>query len=79
MITEEQIRELAHSIWEEEGRPEGKDLEHYFRAKKILEDRESSRVIELAAPAPITELVSPPPTIKIGPPTRNQRRNRKKR
>jgi hypothetical protein len=33
MVTEEQIRELAHAIWEEEGRPEGKDVEHYFRAK----------------------------------------------
>ena len=50
MITEERIKELAHSIWEQEGRPNGKDIEHYFRAKKILEEQESSRVIELAPP-----------------------------
>lgn len=45
MFTEEQIRELAHSIWEQEGRPNGKDIEHYFRAKKILEERESPKNI----------------------------------
>ncbi len=28
MITEEQIRELAHSIWEQKRRPHGKDIEH---------------------------------------------------
>jgi hypothetical protein len=39
MVTEQQIKELAFAIWEEEGRPEGKDLEHYFRAKQILEER----------------------------------------
>ena len=41
MATEEQIRELAYAIWEQEGRPEGKHVEHYFRAKQILEERES--------------------------------------
>jgi hypothetical protein len=46
MVTEEQIRQLAQSIWEHEGRPLGKDLEHYFRAKKILEERELSQTIE---------------------------------
>ena len=40
MATEEQIRELAYSIWEKEGRPQGKDIEHYFRAKEILEEQE---------------------------------------
>ena len=40
MVTEEQIRELAYAIWEQEGRPEGKDLEYYFRAKQMLEERE---------------------------------------
>jgi len=37
MATEEQIRALAHSIWEQEGCPEGKHEEHYYRAKQILE------------------------------------------
>jgi hypothetical protein len=30
---EQAIRERAHSIWEEEGRPEGRDVEHWLRAE----------------------------------------------
>jgi len=59
VVTEEQTKELAHAIWEEEGRPEGKDVEHYFRAKQILEEREKARVVELPPPPPIPRL-SPP-------------------
>jgi hypothetical protein len=43
MPTEEQIRELAYSIWEREGRPDGKDVDHYMRAKQILEARETEK------------------------------------
>jgi len=43
MATEEQIKELANTMWEQEGRPEGKDLEHYFRAKQILEEQEATQ------------------------------------
>jgi hypothetical protein len=60
MVTEEQIRELAYSIWEQEGRPEGKDLEYYFRAKQMLEERE-------AASSPAKESV--PPTSTLQPPS----------
>jgi hypothetical protein len=79
MITEEQIRELAHSIWEQEGRPNGKDAEHYSRAKKMLEERESSQVIELASPPPQIALEPPLPIIGLGAPPPSKRRNRKKR
>ena len=41
MPMEEQIRELALAIWEKEGHPEEKDVEHYFRAKQILEEQEA--------------------------------------
>ena len=43
MPTEEQIRQLAHSLWEQEGRPEGKDREHYLTAKGILEEQEAAQ------------------------------------
>ncbi|MDP2932468.1 MAG: DUF2934 domain-containing protein [Chloroflexota bacterium] len=60
MVTEEQIRELAYSIWEKEGCPEGKDAEHYFRAKQMLEEREAA-----ASPAkesvPPASMPQPPP------------------
>ncbi len=40
MATEEEIKQLAYTMWEQEGRPEGKHLEHYFTAKRILEEEE---------------------------------------
>ena len=33
---EEKIRARAHAIWEKEGRPHGKHLEHWERAKRLL-------------------------------------------
>jgi hypothetical protein len=33
-ISEEDISARAHEIWEAEGRPEGRDREHWFRAKE---------------------------------------------
>ena len=33
---EEQKKGLAYAIWEREGRPAGRDAEHYFRAERIL-------------------------------------------
>ena len=30
---EQAIRERAYAIWEQEGRPDGKDLEHWLRAE----------------------------------------------
>ena len=69
MATDEKIRNLAYSIWEKEGRPEGKDVEHYMRAKKIIEQQEALPVIELAPPSPVVELAPPPKPIHLPPPT----------
>ncbi|MBN1191039.1 MAG: DUF2934 domain-containing protein [Dehalococcoidales bacterium] len=41
MASDEQIRELAYSLWVKEGCPEGKATEHYFQAKQMLEAQES--------------------------------------
>jgi len=43
MPTEEQIRQLAYTLWEQEGRPEGRDSHHYLTAKQILEEREAAQ------------------------------------
>lgn len=66
MITEEQIKALAYYIWEQEGRPEGKDQDYYFRARKILEDKEKGSVIELPASPPLAELKPPANTASRG-------------
>ena len=29
------IKEIAYELWEREGKPEGRDLEHYFQAEKL--------------------------------------------
>ena len=79
MITEEQIKDLAHALWEQEGRPEGKHLEHYFRAKRILEEQEATRVIELGPPSPIIGLAESPRTIELAPPRKHRNFTRRKR
>ena len=33
----EAIRRQAYAIWEREGRPEGKHLDHWLRAKRLIE------------------------------------------
>lgn len=40
------IANLAHSYWEAEGRPEGKHLEHWFRAEAELTAGEPGGVQE---------------------------------
>lgn len=64
MVTEEKIKELAYAIWEQEGRPDGRNEEHYFRAKQILEKRESTGVIEMGPAVPFVELPPLHPTLK---------------
>lgn len=74
MATEEQIRELAYSIWEREGRPEGKDAEHYHRAKQMLEEQEVASLPSTLPPASSLQLPSTPKPIGRTP---NKRRSKK--
>ena len=79
MITDDEIKKLAFSFWEEEGRPTGKDVEHYFRAKNILEQREAKRILELAPVPPAIELAQPPKKIPLPPvPSKRNIRHKKK-
>jgi hypothetical protein len=77
MATDEQIKELAYSIWEQEGRPEGKDVEHYYQAREILEKQEAARIIEIAPPTPLKELSAPPPVKEL--PAKERRKTRKRK
>jgi hypothetical protein len=60
MATEEQIKALAHSIWEQEGCPEGKHEEHYYRAKQILEEQEATGSADFEQPPEVINLPAPP-------------------
>jgi hypothetical protein len=35
---EEKIRERAYAIWKQEGRPDGKHLQHWLKAKRLVAD-----------------------------------------
>lgn len=48
--TEAEIARLAHDIWEAEGRPEGRHLDHWRRAKAILAGPSAGPVRPKAAP-----------------------------
>lgn len=37
-------------LWDQEGRPQGKDVEHYYRAKHMLEKREADAIVTDAKP-----------------------------
>lgn len=37
MIPEDVIRQRSYEIWERDGRPDGKDVEHWLRARRELE------------------------------------------
>ena len=73
MATEEQTKEMAYAIWEQEGRPEGKDVEHYFRAKQILEQQEPAHVAEPPPSSPTAELAVPTAVAELPPPTKKRR------
>ena len=60
MATEEQIQALAYTIWEQEGCPEGKRDEHYYRAKQILEEQEATNSVDFEPPPSVINLPPAP-------------------
>lgn len=54
MDYERRIAERAHQIWEEEGRPEGKDISHWELAKFAidLQEAQSNMLLPVKDPAP---------------------------
>ena len=45
----EKIRKRAHEIWEEEGRPEGREYSHWLRARADIQaedDEEPKRAVD---------------------------------
>ena len=53
----EQIRKRAYEIWEGEGRPHGRDTQHWFQAE--TEFRPRLRVVALNDPLPAAAKKSP--------------------
>jgi hypothetical protein len=40
---EQRIRELAHRMWEEEGRPDDQAHRHWEKARQVIEEEERER------------------------------------
>jgi hypothetical protein len=46
MEREEQVRRLAYIIWEEEGCPDGRNVEHWLKAEAILQTKNGEKYPE---------------------------------
>lgn len=64
----DEIRSIAYQIWEEEGYPEGRDVEHWLRAEMIWQERNQP----VAAAAPV-KAVAGKPRVKRKPPQKRSR------
>lgn len=51
-----EIRKIAHGLWEQEGRPDGQDRQHWDRAKEIWAFRHSGE----DAPQPQAQAATSP-------------------
>jgi hypothetical protein len=49
---EERIRARAHALWEADGKPEGRDREHWEQAAKLVDEEERETARANAHPEP---------------------------
>ena len=47
---EQRIRERAYKIWEDEGRPEGREAEHWDLAKLAIAEQDALPTMTMKAP-----------------------------
>jgi len=80
MVSEESISRRSYEIWQREGRPEGKALEHWLKAKTELEQqpKRNIRIFEYHATLYRFEewqrVVQPRPCISVPPQIRMAQR-----
>ena len=67
---DERIRQRAHEIWEEEGRPEGREYSHWLRARADIREEEGE-VEERASTFDIALSTLPPGTVPENPTAEN--------
>lgn len=59
-IRQEAIRTLAVSLWEADGRPEGRDLDYWLAAERALSQQaETAPASEAAATTPVKAAAKP--------------------
>jgi hypothetical protein len=57
MSKDNEIRAIAYRIWEEEGRPEGREIEHWRRAEAIWQEQSAQSATEAEATDPTSKPV----------------------
>ena len=50
-VLEQRIRERAYKIWEDAGRPEGRQLEHWDLAKFAIAEQDALPTMTMKAPS----------------------------
>ena len=40
MHHDDEVRQIAYKIWEDEGHPQGRDQEHWFKAEAVWQERQ---------------------------------------
>lgn len=51
-LDQDEIARVAQAIWESEGRPEGRDHDHWMRARRLLEEGRAETEFPKAAAGP---------------------------
>ena len=69
-----EIAKRAYSIWEIEGRPSGRDLDHWLRAEAEVRSGRSETVTKVPTDTDRIEVTATPPTEPQRPATRRARR-----
>ena len=72
MSNEQRIRELAHQIWESEGRPDGQDARHWEMACKLTEGQPQGDLPPSPAPKPAPRKPRKPRSKAAAPPANDQ-------
>lgn len=53
---DERIRQRAHDIWEEEGRPEGREYSHWLRARADIQEEDGAAATSVSGRIPRPDL-----------------------
>lgn len=62
---EARIRERAHKIWEDEGRPEGRDRDHWELASELIAIEDSQHLATIPVEQSVAQLEKGEPLIAL--------------
>jgi hypothetical protein len=54
MSRDVKIKEIAYGLWEQEGRPHGRDQEHYYQAEQLVDSKPAAKKVATSKPKSTT-------------------------